>query len=105
MDNNIQIPNCDHVQLEGQALYHERRMAGVAQQMTDGTFDFVAKPRRKSQAMLIKKLAHGRVSRTKDGDVQLWLKVSPEENINISQAVAEEAQAAAEAIQQYQLRK
>ena len=77
----------------------------AAQQMTDGTFDFVAKPRRKSQAMLIKKLAHGRVSRTKDGDVQLWLKVSPEENINISQAVAEEAQAAAEAIQQYQLRK
>lgn len=81
------------------------RCHGIAQQMTDGTFDFVAKPRRKSQAMLIKKLAHGRVSRTKDGDVQLWLKVSPEENINISQAVAEEAQAAAEAIQQYQLRK
>lgn len=79
-------------------------MAGVAQQMTDGTFDFVAKPRRKSQAMLIKKLAHGRVSRTKDGDVQLWLKVGTDENINISQAIAEEAQAAAEAIQQYQLR-
>ncbi|WP_337568324.1 hypothetical protein [Hallella sp.] len=55
--------------------------------------------------MLIKKLAHGRVSRTKDGDVQLWLKVGTDENINISQAIAEEAQAAAEAIQQYQLRK
>lgn len=124
MDKNIQISNCDHVQLEGQAFYDERkyflfspldpaphqvprvrRMAGVAQQMTDGTFDFVAKPRRKSQAMLIKKLAHGRVSRTKDGDVQLWLKVSPEESINISQAIATEAQTAAEAIQQYQLRK
>ena len=58
MDKNIQISNCDHVQLEGQAFYDERRyflfspldpaphqvprvrrMAGVAQQMTDGTFE------------------------------------------------------------------
>ena len=34
--------------------------------MTDGTFDFVAKPKVKPQSQLIKKLAHGRVSKTKD---------------------------------------
>lgn len=101
MDKNIQISNCDHVQLEGQAFYDERRYFLFSP--LDPAPHQV--PRRKSQAMLIKKLAHGRVSRTKDGDVQLWLKVGTDENINISQAIAEEAQAAAEAIQQYQLRK
>ena len=37
------------------------RCHGIAQQMTDGTFDFVAKPKMKPQSQLIKKLAHGRV--------------------------------------------
>ena len=45
------------------------RCHGIAQQMTDGTFDFVAKPKVKPQSQLIKKLAHGRVSKTKDGAI------------------------------------
>ncbi len=121
---NHNVTNCDHVQLEGMAFYDERkyflfsphepvpgavprmrRMAGVAQQMTDGTFDFAAKPRLRSVAQLIRKLAHGRVSRTKDGAVQVWIKVSPEENVNIGQVVVSEANEAAEAIVNSQLRK
>ena len=36
------------------------RSMGVAQQMPDGTFDFVAQHRLRTQSELIKKLAHGR---------------------------------------------
>ena len=82
-----------------------RRMHGVAQQMTDGTFDFVAQPRVKSQSKLIRKLAHGRVSKTKDGAIQLTLKITANENINIAQAIAVESAEATDAIVEYQLRR
>ena len=114
--NNL-FNQCQHVQLGGMAFYDEsrcfmfspdepvpdvvqrmRRMHGVAQQMTDGTFDFVAQPRTKSQSTLIKKLAHGRVSLTKDNAIQLTLKVMRNENINIAEAIAAEAADAADAI-------
>jgi hypothetical protein len=80
--NNQQVNNngCQHVQLGGMAFYDESkcflfapsehgggekvqgfRSQGVAQQRSDGTFDFVVKPRIRSQSVLIRKLAHGRV--------------------------------------------
>lgn len=121
---NNQINSCQHVQLGGIAFYGEskyflfspddsvpdkvqrmRRMHGVAQQMTDGTFDFVAQPRVRSQSQLIRKLAHGRVSLTKDKAIQLTLKVTPSENINIAQAIAIESAEAADAIVDYQLKR
>lgn len=121
---NNQINSCQHVQLGGMAFYDEskyflfspddsvpdkvqrmRRMHGVAQQMTDGTFDFVAQPRVRSQSQLIRKLAHGRVSLTKDKAIQLTLKVTPSENINIAQAIAIESAEAADAIVDYQLKR
>ena len=121
---NNQINSCQHVQLGGIAFYDEskyflfspddsvpdkvqrmRRMHGVAQQMTDGTFDFVAQPRVKSQSKLIRKLAHGRVSKTKDGAIQLTLKITANENINIAQALAVESAEATDAIVEYQLRR
>ena len=64
------------------------RSMGVAQQMPDGTFDFVVQHRLRTQSELIKKLAHGRVSKTKDGAVQLTLKVFFHEGINIAQTLA-----------------
>ena len=119
-DNNTtnnQFNGCQHVQLGGMAFYDDskcfmfspdepvpdvvqrmRRMHGVAQQMTDGTFDFVAQPRVKAQSTLIKKLAHGRVSLTKDNAIQLTLKVMRNENINIAETIAAEAADAADAI-------
>mgnify|MGYP004458582651 FL=1 len=121
---NNQFNGCQHVQLGGIVFYDEskyflfspddsvpdkvqrmRRMHGVAQQMTDGTFDFVAQPRVRSQSQLIRKLAHGRVSLTKDKAIQLTLKVTPSENINIAQAIAIESAEAADAIVDYQLKR
>ena len=121
---NNHINNCQHVQLGGMAHYDERRyfmfapdycvpnsvprvrrMCGVAQQLTDGTFDFVAQPRLRTQSTLIKKLAHGRVSLTKDKAIQLTLKVMGNENINIAETIAAEAAEGANALIDYQLKR
>ena len=121
---NLQVNNngCQHVQLGGIAYYDDKqyflfspdsvnqgvveafRRHGVAQQMQDGTFDFVAVSKPKSQSELIKKLAHGRVSKTKDGAVQLTLKVFCHEGINIAQTLAVEAAEGADAVLDYQLK-
>ena len=126
-DNNTtnnQFNGCNHVQLGGMAHYDERRyfmfapdycvpnvvqrvrrMCGVAQQMTDGTFEFMSQPKLRTQSTLIKKLAHGRISLTKDKAIQLTLKVMRDENINIAEAIAAEAAEGAEALIDYQLRR
>ena len=121
---NLQVNNngCQHVQLGGMAYYDDKqyflfspdsvnqgvveafRRHGVAQQMQDGTFDFVAVSKPKSQSELIKKLAHGRVSKTKDGAVQLTLKVFCHEGLNIAQTLAVEAAEGADAVLDYQLK-
>ena len=128
--NNQQVQNqqvnnngCQHVQLGGVAYYDDKqyflfspdsvnqgvveafRRHGVAQQMQDGTFDFVAVSKPKSQSELIKKLAHGRVSKTKDGAIQLTLKVFCHEGINIAQTLAVEAAEGADAVLDYQLKR
>ena len=113
-----------HVQLGGMAFYDESkcflfapnehgggekvqgfRSQGVAQQLSDGTFDFVVKPRVRSQSVLIRKLAHGRLSKTKDGAIQLTLKVFSDEGINIGNALVKEAEEAADALIEYQLKR
>ena len=113
-----------HVQLGGMAFYDESkcflfapnehgagekvqgfRSQGVAQQLSDGTFDFVVKPRVRSQSELIRKLAHGRLSKTKDGAIQLTLKVFCDEGINIGNALVKEAEEAADALVEYQLKR
>ena len=122
--NNQQVNNngCQHVQLGGIAYYDDKqyflfspdsvnqgvveafRRHGVAQQMQDGTFDFVAVSKPKSQSVLIKKLAHGRGSKTKDGAVQLTLKLFCHDGINISQTLAVEAAEGADAVVDNQLK-
>ena len=119
--NNQQMNNdgCQHVQLGGMAYYDDKqyflfspdsvnqgvveafRRHGVAQQMQDGTFDFVAVSKPKSQSELIKKLAHGRLSKTKDGAIQLTLKVFCHEGLNIAQTLAVESAEGADALVQY----
>lgn len=78
---------------------------GIAQQLNDGSFEFVPKPQLKAQSQLIKKLAHGRVSKTKDGAIQLTLKVYCDEGVNIGEAIASEAIMAKDAIVEYQLKR
>ena len=80
------------------------RGTGVGQLLSDGTFDFIRKPRLRAQSKLIKKLAHGRVSKTKDGAIQLTLKVFQDEGINISEAIAQEALQAKQAIIDWQMK-
>lgn len=121
--NNINVLVASHTQLSGMASYDESkyflfspdepvagmlprfRCQGIAQQMSDGTFDFVAKPKIKAQSQLIKKLAHGRVSKTKDGAIQLTLKVYCDEGENIAEAIYREARIASEAIVAYQMKR
>ena len=78
---------------------------GIAQQLNDGSFEFIPKPQLKAQSQLIKKLAHGRVSKTKDGAIQLTLKVYCDEGVNIGDAIASEAIMAKDAIVEYQLKR
>ena len=124
--NGQQVNNngSQHVQLGGMAFYDESkcflfapnehgggekvqgfRSQGVAQQLSDGTFDFVSKPQVRSQSVLIRKLAHGRLSKTKDGAIQLTLKVFCDEGINIGSALVKEAEEAADALVEYQLKR
>lgn len=126
-NNNIQSENMingsQHIQLGGTATYNNSntfffapdnnvrgrvdsfRRRGIAQQLTDGTFDFVALPKPKSMSTLIRKLPHGRVSRTADGAIQLTLKVYCNEGVNIADALANEAAEASEAVVDYQLKR
>ena len=89
-----------HVQLGGMAVYGEGpnfmfmpdeavegqverfRCCGVAQQMSDGTFDFVVRPRLRTRSTLIRKVAHGRLSATADEAIQLTLKVFKSEGLD-----------------------
>ena len=118
---NQQVNNngCQHVQLGGIAYYDDKqyflfspdsvnqgvveafRRHGVAQQMQDGTFDFVAVSKPKSQSELIKKLAHGRLSKTKE----LTLKVFCHEGLNIAQTLTVESAEGADALVDYQLKR
>ena len=123
--NGQQVNNgSQHVQLGGMAFYDESkcflfapnehgggekvlgfRSQGVAQQLSDGTFDFVVKPRVRSQSVLIRKLAHGRLSKNEDGAIQLTLKVFCDEGINIGSTLVKEAEEAADALVEYQLKR
>lgn len=110
------VAGAEHTQLGGMASYDEvgRFMfapddsvpgRGTAQQMSDGTFDFVPSPQPRTRSLLIRKLAHGRVSRRLDGAIQLTLRVSPAEGVAIARTMALEAEMAAQAIMAYQERR
>ena len=70
--------------------------------MSDGTFTFVEFRKMQARARLIKKLAHGRVSRTIDNAIQLTLKIYDTENVDFGNAIVEEALSAADAVRDYQ---
>lgn len=72
------------------------RGLGIAQQLADGTFDFVSRPKQRPKSTLIKKLAHGRLSATIDGGIQLTLKVYKAEGLDIRGTLIREAMEAFE---------
>lgn len=67
------------------------RAHGVAQQMSDGTFDFVPSRRKRSDSTLIMKLSHGRVSKLKNGAIRLTLTIEAEEINRYASIIAGEA--------------
>ena len=109
----------EHVQIEGMAFFDNRkyfmfspddpkpnqvssfRTLGIVQQMSDGTVDFTVKGYPRSQSKLIRKFAHGRASETKDGAIQIFLKVFKNEGINIPKAMRKESREAVQAIMDY----
>ena len=122
-ENSYFIGEPDHWQIEGVAHYDGNdkflftpsepvalpltrfRAMGLAQQHFDGTFDFIRRPRLRAQSELIRKLAHGRISKTKDGAIQLTLKGFKDEGVNISQTIGEAASIAQAALVEWQLKR
>ena len=94
----------NQIQLGGIALYDNRkyftfspdmrvpftapvyRHRGVAQQMSDGSFHFVAENPRPKRTRLIKKLAHGRLTETPEGVVRLTLSAARSEGLDLRNA-------------------
>ncbi len=107
-----------HTQKEGMASYdsnqyftftpdnpvagsiHPYRSQGQGQLMSDGTFYFVRKPRLRAQSRLIKKLPHGRLSETKDGAIQLTIKIAVDED-DIPKTIGKEASEAKKALTEW----
>ena len=102
--NNQQVNNngCQHVQLGGVAFYDEGKCFMFSPE-NEGVRNKVEGFR--SQSELIRKLAHGRLSKTKDGAIQLTLKVFCDEGINIGSTLVKEAEEAADALIEYQLKR
>lgn len=67
------------------------RQHGVMTVTTNGQFNFTPQPRVKAQSQLIKKLAHGRLSLTKDGAIQLTIKVRWDDNVDPLKIIKKEA--------------
>ncbi len=67
------------------------RHEGMAQMLQNGTFDFISRPRIRANSVLLKKVAHGRLSATKDGAIQLTLKIFKSEGIPMRQTFLREA--------------
>ena len=101
-----------HIQLTGQGIFDDGKYFrfepedsdfgvvkpfkgnGSIQILSDGTLDVVRTIRRKPLSTLIKKLPHGRLSKTMDGAIQLTIKVFLNEKVRISNVLlAETAQA------------
>ena len=80
----------------------KHKSAGTGMQMSDGSFEFVVRRNKRARSKRIKKLAHGRVSRTIDNAVQLTLKIYDSENVDYGNAIVEEALNAADAVRNYQ---
>lgn len=78
------------------------RRGGTGRLHADGTFRFSAEPLHRSQARLILKLPHGRLSETRRKEILLTLRVSPGDQAKPDHAIVSEAIAAAQELRVYQ---
>ena len=121
--NEVRIEKDSHVQITGMAMYdtHEGKhfvqmepavpVAGMMEPfsgtgrvmvMSDGSMEAILTHRKRTEATLLQKLPHGRLSLTKRGMVQLTL-VFDKEELGIPCQLAQEASSAAKAIMNFEL--
>ena len=112
---NFNLNDCQNVQLEGVAHVSVDKLVmfcpdnpvpgvvspfvsnGKGQLLRDGTFDFSPlPPQKRRRGTLLKKVAHGRLSATKDGAYLLTLKVFKHEALDAARVMAKEAMEAIE---------
>ena len=110
----------EHIQLAGQGIYDDGKYFrfepedcdfgvvkpfkgnGSIQLLSDGTLDVVRTIRKKSLSTLIKKLPHGRLSKTFDGAIQLTIKVFLNEKSKINNILLAETAQASSAYADYE---
>ena len=110
----------EHFQLSGQGIYDDGKYFrfepedsdfgvvkpfkgnGSIQLLSDGTLDVVRTIRKRSLSTLIKKLPHGRLSKTFDGAIQLTIKVFLNEKTKINNILLAETAQASSAYADYE---
>ena len=110
----------EHIQLAGQGIYDDGKYFrfepedsdfgvvkpfkgnGSIQLLSDGTLDVVRTIRKRSLSTLIKKLPHGRLSKTFDGAIQLTIKVFLNEKTKINNILLAETAQASSAYADYE---
>ena len=110
----------EHFQLAGQGIYDDGKYFrfepedsdfgvvkpfkgnGSIQLLSDGTLDVVRTIRKRSLSTLIKKLPHGRLSKTFDGAIQLTIKVFLNEKTKINNILLAETAQASSAYADYE---
>lgn len=73
-------------------LEQSSQSSGQLMMLRNASFDYVAnKPRVRASSQLIRKAAHGRLSATKDGAIQLTLKIFRREGLDVTETMKREA--------------
>ncbi|MDO4215555.1 MAG: hypothetical protein Q4D12_06535 [Bacteroidales bacterium] len=70
-------------------------------QLTDGSFEVIKKRRVRVRSKLIHKLAHGRISKLKDGDIFLTIRIGEDESLDMADTILDEAYDASQALREY----
>ena len=117
---SVREKTIEHFQLAGQGFYDDGKYFrfepedsdfgvvkpfkgnGSIQLLSDGTLDVVRTIRKRSLSTLIKKLPHGRLSKTMDGAIQLTMKVFLNEKVKISNILLAETAQASSAYADYE---
>lgn len=71
---------------------------GFGQMLRNGMFDYMTKYHKHSGSVLLRKLRHGRLSKTRDGATQLTIKVFDYEDADVASVLQEESQEAVDCL-------
>ena len=83
-----------------QGMFPRYRKQGTAIQTSDGTFEFIERNNAGSRAKIIKKLTHGRLTKTTHGEYLLTIRIDEFEPLPTG-IICDNALAAIDALHQY----